>query len=66
MSDILPTCTSVEAFLDNKHEGNLVSLTTANAKDSKPIFKWSNNYSWTYNGNLAGKSQIKENVKSAG
>lgn len=64
MKDILPSCTSVEAFLSNKHEGNLVSLTTANIKESKPIFKWSNNYSWTFNGNLAGKSQIKEAVKS--
>jgi hypothetical protein len=44
----------------------MVSLTTANDKDSKPIFKWKNNYSWTFNGNLAGKSQIKENVKAAG
>jgi hypothetical protein len=66
MKDILPNCTSVEAFLSNGHEGNMVSLTTANIKESTPIFKWSNNYSWTFNGNLAGKSQIKENVKSAG
>ncbi len=66
MKDILPTCSSVEAFLRNNHEGNLVSLTTANAEESKPIFKWSNNYSWTFNGNLAGKSQIKQAVKDAG
>ena len=66
MQDILPGCTSVEAFLSNKHEGNLVSMTTANVKESKPIFKWDNNYSWTFNGNLAGKSQIKEAVKTAG
>jgi hypothetical protein len=66
MRDILPGCTSVEAYLSNKHDGNLVSLTTANLKESKPIFKWSNNYSWTFNGNLAGKSQIKEAVKYAG
>ncbi|MCK9430035.1 MAG: hypothetical protein M0R17_08535 [Candidatus Omnitrophica bacterium] len=66
MTDILPNCTSVEAFLSNKHEGNMVSLTTTNIKESKPIFKWSNNYSWTFNGNLAGKSQIKEAVKVAG
>jgi hypothetical protein len=55
MQDILPECTSMEAYLSNKHEGNLVSLTTANIKESKPIFKWTNNYSWTFNGNLAGK-----------
>ena len=66
MKDILPTCTSVEAYLSNLHDGNLVSLTTANVKESKPIFKWSNNYSWTFNGNLAGKSQIKDAVKTAG
>jgi len=66
MKDILPGCTSVEAFLQNNHEGNMVSLTTANVKESKPIFKWDNNYSWTFNGNLAGKSQIKENVKAVG
>jgi hypothetical protein len=66
MQDILPTCTSVEAFLQNNHQGNLVTLTTANVPDSKPIFKWSNNYSWTFSGNLAGKSQIKDAVKSRG
>lgn len=66
MKDILPGCTSVEAFLKNNHDGNMVSLTTAVDKNSKPIFKWSNNYSYTFNGNLAGKSQIKEAVKSQG
>lgn len=66
MKDILPNCTSIEAFLINSHEGNMVSLTTANNPDSKPIFKWTNNYSWTFNGNLAGKSQIKEEVKLKG
>jgi hypothetical protein len=66
MSDILPGCTSIEAFLENRLEGNMVSLTTTNNSNSKPIFKWNNNYSWTFNGNLAGKSQIKEEVKSKG
>ena len=66
MKDILPGCTSIEVYLLNSHEGNMVSLTTAKIKESKPIFKWSNNYSWTFNGNLAGKSQIKEAVKTAG
>ncbi len=66
MKDILPGCTSIEAFLTNQQEGNMVTLTTANVKESKPIFKWDNNYSWTFNGNLAGKSQIKENVKLKG
>jgi len=66
MKDILPSCTSIEAFLSNKFEGNMVSLTTSINKESKPIFKWSNNYSWTFNGNLAGKSMIKDAVVSKG
>ena len=66
IKDILPTCSSVEAYFANSYANNLVTLTTANQKDSKPIFKWNNNYSWTFTGNLAGKSQIKEAVKSKG
>ncbi len=66
MNDILPNCTSVEAMLLNSHEGNLVTLTTSEHNEGKPLFKWGNNYSWNFNGNLAGKSQIKEAVKSAG
>lgn len=66
MKDILPGCSSVEVFLNNSHEGHMASLTTANDPESKSIFKWANNYSWTFNGNLAGKSQIKEAVKIAG
>lgn len=66
LQDILPNCTSVEAFLTNRHEGNLTSITTSNVKDSKPMFKWSNNYSWTVNGNLAGKSLLAEMVEAKG
>lgn len=66
MKNILPSCTSIEAFLANNHQGNLVSMTTVVKDEAKPIFKWNNDYSWTFNGNLAGKSQIKEAVKMAG
>lgn len=68
MSDILPLCQSVEVFLTSGHTGNMVNITTPVVKEeeTKPIFKWDNNYSWTFNGNLAGKSQIKEAVKMQG
>jgi len=66
MEEILPGCTDVEAFLENRHSNNMVTLTTAETEESKRIFKWDNNYSWTFNGNLAGKSEIKEAVKSQG
>ena len=66
MAEILPRCSSVEVFLTGKHKGNFMTLLTSSNKDSKRIFKWDNNFSWTYTGNLAGKSQIKQAVKAAG
>lgn len=66
MNEILPGCSQVELFLSNQHKNNFVTLLTSENKDSKNIFKWGNNLNWTYNGNLAGKSQIKQAVKAAG
>lgn len=65
MKDILPNCTSIEVLLENRMESNLVNLTTS-AENSKQIFKWNNPFSYTFNGNLAGKSLIKSAVKSRG
>ncbi len=66
MSTILPNASSIEVFFENRMESNLVSLFTTKDKASKNLFKWSNPFSWTYNGNLSGKSMIKDNVKAAG
>lgn len=66
MKDILPNCTSVELLLENHFNNNMVTLTTAKQKESKNMFKWDNNFSWTFNGNLAGKSEIKDAVQSHG
>jgi hypothetical protein len=66
MKDILPSCTSVDLFLENRFQGNLVSLITSKQKEVKNLFKWNNPFTWTYNGNLTGKSNIKESVKERG
>lgn len=65
MKDILPNSTSVEIFMENRFEGNLVSLFTSQS-NSKNLFKWNNPFSWTYNGNLSGKSQLTQMVESKG
>ena len=65
IKDILPTCASVEAYLDNKLTSNLCSLIAPINTDSKCMFKWNNNFSWAYTGNITD-SQIRENVKMAG
>lgn len=66
MKDVLPHCTSIEALLENRLEGNMVTMTTADNPDSKRIFKWDNNFSWTNKGNLAGKSQLAKMVEAKG
>lgn len=65
ISDVLPAAREFEVLFENKHSSNLVSLIAPVNKDSKTMFKWNNNFSWSYAGNITD-SQIRENVKSAG
>lgn len=67
---------SIDEFLQLKHQngiklyfGNdsvshLVSLTAPVHPEVKSLFRWSNDFAWTYNGNVA--DSIKEKVKRAG
>lgn len=66
MQEILPVSNSLELFVENKFVNNFVALTKAKTQDSKPIFKWSNNFGWTYINNLTGKSELTKIVESKG
>lgn len=61
---ILPRASTVEILFENRHSSNLVSLIAPVIPEAKPIFKWGNNFSWAYKGEVA--DSIKERVKSAG
>lgn len=65
ISDVLPNAREVEAFVENRHAKNMVSLIAPQNADAKSMFKWGNAFSWAYSGNLAD-SNIRENVKKAG
>lgn len=64
VNDLLPKAESVEVLFENNQANNLVSLIAPQNKNSKNMFKWGNNFSWTYNGEVA--DSIKERVKNAG
>jgi hypothetical protein len=64
IKDILPKATSLELLLENKHSGNLVNLIAPRDPTAQSLFKWPNNFSWAYQGDLT--DSIKERVKAAG
>ena len=61
---IVPKANSIELLLENKHEGNLVSLIAPENLDAPSMFKWDNGFGWSYNKGLA--DSMKERVKAAG
>lgn len=63
MSYQLPTATSIEALIDNKHQSNFMNIIAPN-EVSPHLLKWDNNFTWSYNGNVA--DSMKEIVKSFG
>lgn len=61
---LLPGVTGMELLVKNAHAASFVTLTAPVHNDTKPLFKWPNNFGWSYDGNVT--DSIKERVKSAG
>jgi hypothetical protein len=64
IEEILPSAQSVEVLLENRHEGNFVSLIAPQDSNAPSLFKWDNAFSWAYNGNVA--DSMKARVKALG
>ena len=62
--NVLPSATGLEILFKGEHVGNLMSLTAPVAPEPARLFKWSNDFAWSYGGNVA--DSIAERVKKAG
>jgi hypothetical protein len=61
---VLPEATSMEVLLKGEHLGNLMSLTAPVHPEPKQLFRWNNDFAWSYGGNVT--DSIAERVKKAG
>jgi len=64
ISNVVPTATSLEVLLENRHQGNLMTLVAPEDSEAPSMLKWDNNFSWAYNGDVA--DSMKQRVKDAG
>ena len=64
LTNVMPQAESLEVFFENRHAGNLTSLIAPVDPTARGMFKWPNNFSWSYAGELT--DSIKERVKQAG
>ena len=65
VTTILPKTTGLELLLRNNHLGNLVVLTAPVHQEFRRLFKWDNDFAWSYSNNLAD-STLRQAVQSRG
>lgn len=64
MANVVPGATSMDILVKNTQQPNFVSLTAPKHSDTAKLFKWNNDFAWSYDGNIT--DSIKERVKAAG
>lgn len=66
ISEIIPRAESIEILFENRHQSNLVSLIAPCDPTARNLFKWDNNFSWSYAGELADSEMRKAVVARGG
>ncbi len=64
LTNIVPGAKSIDVQVKNQHQANFVSITAPVHEEVEPLFKWENNFAWSYDGNVT--DSIKERVKAQG
>lgn len=64
LNEVVPKAQSIDLLVENKHAGNFMSLTAPVDPLAGRLFKWDNNFAWSYDGEVA--DSVKARVKRAG
>lgn len=64
LTDVVPALTTLDLWVSNKKLSNFVSLTAPVHPNAGRLFKWDNNFAWSYDGD--GADAIEQKVKAAG
>lgn len=65
VATVLPETTGLEVMFKGQLQANLVALTAPVHPEPRRLFKWDNDFAWSYKGNVAD-SLIAERVRKAG
>jgi desulfoferrodoxin (superoxide reductase-like protein) len=64
LTKVIPVAKDMQVYVDNSHLSNFVSMTAPVHEGSASLFKWGNDFAWSYDGDVT--DSIKERVKRAG
>lgn len=65
MEKILPETQGLEVFFTGRHLGNLMVLTAPVHAEPKQLFRWNNDFAWSYGGDVAD-SYLRQQVQNLG
>ena len=64
INNVVPKINSIDLVVKNSMVGNFMSMTAPIHDEVERLFRWDNNFAWSYDGNIT--DSIKEKVKNAG
>lgn len=65
MADVVPRAKTIDVLVKNAHQGNFMSLTAPANEGYNRLFKWNNDFAWSYDGNITD-SAIRKAVQGKG
>lgn len=65
MTNVLPGATGMDVFFSGSHVGNLMSLTAPVDPEPKQLFRWTNDFAWSYKDGVAD-SFLRKQVQNLG